>query len=379
MAFKKTMDPLPVEITRKVFEVPVNADSRAIQNIINQAAALKGQRPIIHFGVGTWHLKTSLVIPKGSDMQLIGDGLLYASVILREQHANFSKMPLIQVEGPSYITIKDLQLGSESDKSIAAAIIFNNVDQAASEAHLDQIYSSTDTSLVSENQDYLYIEKNNSFFTTGNYIKGGALTRQGKGTARIFCYGGQFAGLSVTNGATFVAKDCWWEGPDRYPLNLKGSGNISIDGALIARTNSDSTPTIKISDFTGKINLMNMYIKGAIAVDKQTSKLNLLVWGNNFWHKTDPYEYIKQGANSQLALLGSNAQCEDSRPICATVLSIPDKTYGIKDVNTFIDNNTAFDLNQKPLLYRNLPAGVSNIFMSRVSIGASAKGIVFTK
>jgi hypothetical protein len=288
-------------------------------------------------------------------------------------------MPLIQVEGPSYITIKDLQLGSESDKSIAAAIIFNNVDQAASEAHLDQIYSSTDTSLVSENQDYLYIEKNNSFFTTGNYIKGGALTRQGKGTARIFCYGGQFAGLSVTNGATFVAKDCWWEGPDRYPLNLKGSGNISIDGALIARTNSDSTPTIKISDFTGKINLMNMYIKGAIAVDKQTSKLNLLVWGNNFWHKTDPYEYIKQGANSQLALLGSNAQCEDSRPICATVLSIPDKTYGIKDVNTFIDNNTAFDLNQKPLLYRNLPAGVSNIFMSRVSIGASAKGIVFTK
>jgi hypothetical protein len=378
-AFKKTMDPLPVLVTRKIFEVPAGADTKTLQNIINQAAALKGQRPIVHFGIGTWKITQTLIIPKGSDMQLIGDGLLYASTINKEFRADFSKTPLLLVEGPSYITIKDLQLGVDSDKSIYAAIIFKNVDQAASEAHLDQIYSRSDTSLVSENQDYLYIEKNNSFFTHGNIIKGGTLTRKGKGTARVFCYGGQFSQLSVTNGATFVAKDCWWEGPEHYPLDLKGSGNISIDGGMIARLNADSTPTIKISNFTGKINLMNMYIKGAISVAKQTPNLNLLLWNNNFWHKMTPYEYINQGTNSQLALLGSNAQCADSRPICQSVLSVPDKTYGIKDVNTFLYNNTKFDLNEKPLLYRNLPNGASNIYVTRVSIGASSKGIIFTK
>jgi hypothetical protein len=378
-AFKKTMDPLPALVNRKVFEVPAGADSKALQNIINQAAALKGQRPIIHFGIGSWRLSETLVIPKGSDMQLIGEGLLYASVINRESRADFSKRPLILVEGPSYITVKDLQLGVETDKTISAAIVFKNIDQAASEAHLDQIYSTSDTSLVSENQDYLYIEKNNSFFTNGNIIKGGALTRQGKGTARVFCYGGQFSRLSVTNGATFVAKDCWWEGNDRYPLDLKGSGNISIDGAMIARANSDSTPTIRINEFSGKVNLMNMYILGAISVPKQASNLSLLLWNNNFFHKMAPYEYINQGANSQLALLGSNAQCTDKRPICVDVLSIPDKTYGIKDVNTFIGNNTTFDLNDKPLLFRNLPTSASNIYITRVSIGTTVKGIIFTK
>lgn len=378
-AFKKTMEPLPAEVKRKVFEVPAGADSKALQNIINLAAALKGQRPIIHFGIGTWNLNQTLVIPKGSDMQLIGEGLLYASIINKASGADFSKRPLILVEGPSYITIKDLQLGVESDKTISSAIIFKNVDQAASEAHLDQIYSSAVTSLVSENQDYLYIEKNNSFFTNGNIIKGGTLTAQGKGTARVFCYGGQFSRLSVTNGATFVAKDCWWEGHDQYPLDLKGSGNISIDGAMIARAGSDSTATIRINDFNGKVNFMNMYITGAISVSKQRPNLNLLLWNNNFYHKMAPYEYINQGTKSQLALLGSNAQCTDKRPICADALSIPDKTYGIKDVNTFIYNNTAFDLNEKPLPFRNLPASASNIYLTRVSIGATATGIVFTK
>lgn len=377
--FKKTMDPVPAQVKRKVFEVPAGADSKTLQSIINQAAALKGQRPIIHFGVGTWRLSQTLVIPKGSDMQLIGDGLLYASTINKASGTDFSKRPLLLVEGPSYITIKDLQLGVESDKTISAAIVFKNVDQAASEAHLDQIYSTSDTSLVSENQDYLYIEKNNSFFTNGNIIKGGPLTGQGKGTARVFCYGGQFSRLSVTNGATFVAKDCWWEGHDRYPLDLKGSGNISIDGAMIARSNSDSTATIRINGFSGTVNLMNMYIMGSIAVSKQNSNLNLLLWNNNFFHKMAPYEYINQSGKGQMALLGSNTQCTDKRPICANVLSIPDKTYGIKDVNSFIYNNTKFDLTEKPLLFRNLPASASNIYISRISIGTSAKGIVFTK
>lgn len=378
-AFLRTLEPLPVKKSRKIFTVPAGADSRAIQGIIDQASSLKGQRPIIYFGTGTWRIEKTLIIPEGSDMQLIGNGLLYSSVLTRSPQSDFSKSPLILVKGPSYITIKDLQIGEESDNNPFTAIAFTNVDQPSSQAHIDQLYSHADISLVSDKQDYLYIEKNNSFFSDGNYITGGTLTSQGKGTARVCCFGGQFAGLSVTNGAKFLAKDCWWEGKSRTPLNLKGSGEISIDGSMIAPYGADSLPTIKIGQFNGKINLLNMYIHGSVAADPGNSALNLLLWNINFYHKLNPYEYIHAGTAAHVALLGGNAQCFDNRAICKDVFCIPDKIQRVSDMPGFLDNMTAFERKEKPVLYQNLPQGVSNIYISRISIGASKRGIVFSK
>ncbi|WP_209138217.1 MULTISPECIES: glycosyl hydrolase family 28-related protein [Niastella] len=377
--FFKVMESVPAKKDRKVFEVPAGADSKIIQQLINQAAALKGQRPIIHFGVGTWYLNKTLIIPAGSDLQLIGDGLIYATVLERDKASNFNSAALIQAEGPSYITIKDLQLGHESDNGIAAAIAFVNTDQPTSEAHIDQVYSMAATSLFVDGLDYLYIEKDNSFFTAGNYINGGLLTRKGKGTAKVCCYGGQFASLSVNNGGRFLAKDCWWEGRTRVPLELKGSGEISLDGAMIAPNGADSLPTIKIGEFNGKINLMNMYVLGSVAVNPGNSALNLLLWNINFYYKMNPYEYIKEGRNCHYALLGSNSQCFANTEACKNVISVPDKSYRISDTLRFIENNTAFDRSVKPVIYRNLPQGVSNIYVSRVTFGAAQKGISFTK
>jgi len=377
--FLKTMDPLPARKSRKIFIVPSGADSRAIQAIIDQAASLKGQRPIIYFGPAVWRIDKTLIIPAGTDMQLVGDGLLYASVLTRSDKSDFSKYPLIQVNGPSYITIKELQLGDESDNNPLSAIVFNNVDQPSSQAHIDQLYSHADTSLMSDKQDYLYIEKDNSFFSDGNCITGGSLIKQGKGTSRVCCFGGQFARLSVLNGAKFMAKDCWWEGKSRIPLDLKGSGEISLDGSMIAPWSADSLPTIRIGDFNGKINLLNMYIHGSVAVNPGNSALNLLMWNINYKLKLSPYEYIHSGKTVRYALLGGNAQCSDNREICKNVLSIPDQLYRVGDVSGFVDDMTSFDRSQKPELYRNLSEGVSNIFISRISIGASKRGIVFSK
>jgi hypothetical protein len=377
--FIKTMEPTPVKKARKIFSVPESADTRTIQNIIDQAAALKGQRPIVYFGIGTWYLEKPLVIPAGSDLQLIGNGLLYASVITRNSKIDFSKQPFIVVNGPSQVTIKGIQIGEEGDNNPMAAVVFTNVDQPAAQAHIDQLYSHADTSLMVDKLDYLYVEKNNSFFSDGNVITGGALTKQGKGTARVCCFGGQFARLSVNDGAKFLAKDCWWEGKLRIPLDLKGSGEISLDGSMIAPWNQDSTTTIKINEFNGKINLMNMYIYGAVKVDPGKSALNFLMWDVNFFNKLNPHELIKSGTAAQIALLGTNAQCLDNKDVCQTVFSIPDQTYRVNDATSFIEGMTSFDRSQKPVQFQDLPAGVSNIYFSRVSIGATKRGIVFSK
>jgi len=60
---------------RRVFEVPVGARAAAIQKAIDQASALRGQRAIVHLPAGSYTLGQTLVIPAGSDVQLVGDGV----------------------------------------------------------------------------------------------------------------------------------------------------------------------------------------------------------------------------------------------------------------------------------------------------------------
>ena len=49
-----------------------------------------------------------------------------------------------------------------------------------------------DTSLYAGGLDYLYIQKENSFFSDGNYVSGGSLWQRSLSTARVYCFGGQF-------------------------------------------------------------------------------------------------------------------------------------------------------------------------------------------
>lgn len=377
--FQKGMDALPPKVSRKIFEVPAGAGSGAIQSVLDQAAALRGQRPVVHFPMGNYVIDKPLVIPAGSDMQLKGDGLLYASVLLKKPGA-FTNEPMILVKGPSYACIQDLQMGQDGDNDGSACIQFAGVDQPGSQAHLDQIYSHADTSISLRGLDNLYVQKDNSFFTDGNAVSGGPLVKRGKGTAGLYCYGGQFERVRVSDNGRFLSKDCWWEGDTRVPLNLEGNGMICIDGAMIAPNRPDSMPTVRIGKFSGHISLMNMYLQGALLPQGDNPDLDLLVWNIHFYFKMAPLDFLKNGASYRGGFLGLNAQCfVPTDPACKTITSIPDRLQNIQDVNMFLDKETAFDRLSRPVLYKNLPAGSSNIYLSRVStVGKRKNAIIFT-
>ncbi len=94
--------------------------------------------------------------------------------------------------------------------------------------------------------NYLYVEKNNSFFSEGNFISGGDLVKKGGGTARLSCYGGQFARLNVQNNGRFLARDCWWEGTDSLALDLQGSVRCASTAPwllLLTRTATRRSPS----------------------------------------------------------------------------------------------------------------------------------------
>ena len=379
-AFLKTMDQTPARVSRTIFEVPANADASTIESLIDQAAALKGKRPIIHFGIGTFYLDRPLVIPAGCDMQLTGDGLVFASVLTAKTPAPAPLPALLLVKGPSYITVRDLQLESQTGVKIDHGIVFQQVDQPSAQAHIDQLYSHADTTLYVNGLDHLYVEKDNSFFADGNRIIGGPLVQQGRGEAQVCCFGGQYAGLWLDNNASFTSKDCWWEGVTRMPVDLEGSGNVTIDGTMIAPTPTDSATTIRVGHFSGKVCLMNMYVQGGLVAVVSNANLNMLVWNVHCYYKMNPVDFVAQGGTFKGAFLGINTQCFNKNDAaCANIASVPDLFHNVSDTSRFLDALTAQDRNTRPQMFRNLSPGVSNIYISRVTLGNMQDGILFSK
>ena len=376
-AFLAGMPVTPPYVKRRIFVVPRGGDDKVIQSLITKAAALKGQRPVIHFPLGEYKLKKSLTVPPGADIQFTGDGLRYASIIRAEDPKQFRGKPLFLVQGPSYVTFSELQFGTASVYN-GTAISFEKIDQGKAEIRMDQIYSQADTTLFVDKLNNAYFEKNNSFFSAGNVIIGGKNLAKGNGRLQVHCFGGQYAGLVVRNNASFVSKDCWYEGKIKVPLDLSGDGRVTIDGAKIAPNPLDSMPILRIRDFKGKVSLMNMYVQGGMEVSKSNPNLEMLVWNANFYYKKDIAGTVPRGFNGMLAYLGITTQCfYENDPYCKMIKSVNNRSVNISDENKFLAGMVADTRNSVPRYYRDLGAGVTNILLTRVSFDSFHSSLWF--
>lgn len=364
--FLKKMPLTPVITKRKIFEVPAGADDIVIQQIINEAAKLKGSRPVVHFPYGQYTLNKTVVIPQGADMQLIGDGLRYSTTIKFGKPDQFKGKSLFKIYGPSYITIRDLQLGTFV-KFKWKALEFEETDQPGSYVKMDQIYTIADTCLFINGLNYSYFEKNNSFFADGNTITGGPFQKNGKGTLKVHAFGGQYANTEVTNNAAFVSKDCWWEGRKKVPLYFKGDGQITIDGAKIAPHAFDSMPIIVADKFKGKISLMNMYVQGSVSIMPDNPDLKFLLWNGHMFFKKDVLGGVPETFKGQIAMLGLTGQCMyKDDPYCAKIWSVDNKTINVKNEDLFLEEMLKQTREAIPRNFEQRSQGASSIYISRV-------------
>ncbi|MBE7173727.1 MAG: hypothetical protein INR73_24355 [Williamsia sp.] len=373
----KPLPPFVPLVKRQVFEVPVNATGKTIQAIINKAAALKGQRAVVHFPQSDFYIEQSITVPAESDIQLLGDGV-HAS-IFRTKSDPGPAFFYFTINGPSYITIRDLQVGQDGTTDNSNAFLFTGIDQPKSRVLLDQINSNSSNTLYIDKLNYTYFEKNNSFFTKGNTLIGGDKVKAGTGTSKLYCFGGQSAGVHLENGATMVARDCWWEGSNKkdfLPLNLTGNGNLTVDGAMYAPTDADSGAVVVVGNFSGRISLLNMYLIGSIRVQPNPATLKMLVWNVNMYHKTNPVDFLKAKTSAQIAMLGISTQCfkqADKNCTNENPLSVPDKLVNVSTVESFLKELTSDNRRANPQPYTYLAAGVTNLYISRV-FAYTAKG-----
>jgi hypothetical protein len=366
---------------RTLFEVPANSTAVQIQQIIDKASSLH-KRAVVHFAYGRYELTQPLVTPVNSDIQITGDGYLYASTLSKPASPVFVNGAVLKIMCPATVSIRDIDIdltGSNPDNG--RAIVLINADQPGSTVLLDQLYSGNDTSLLVKEYDYTLFQKTNSFFTAGNYVSGGKLVQKGTGTSKVQSFGAQFANCTIVQNGTFIARDCWWEGAGTLPVNLKGSGNFVIDGAMIAPLKLDSSVIISVNDFAGKISLMDMYLIGSIEVKKNNPSLQLLAWNLNFYYKKRPLAFLTGNESYKAFFGGISTMCFNNKdPECASVISSADRAINTDSPDGFMDTMTKELRSSVPVEYVSQPAGITNFYLSRVAVSAKYKtGIAFIK
>jgi len=376
--FISNQDQLPAMINRTIITVPAGAGSKKIQELINRAIGVK--KTILYFPMGVYTLEEPLLIAENADIQLVGDGYIDASILMPS--ASFPKgKALLNIKGPSNIVIRDMQLNKFTNTMAGIdGIRVTNADQPGSQAFIEQLYTNSHRSIHADGVDYLYIQESNSFFSDGKLITGGPLVQKGAGTARLYCFGGQYAGLATDKNAIAVMKDCWWEGSIRKPLDFSGSGRITIDGAMVAPSGADSNTTISVNKFSGKISLLNMYVQGGVTIEKNNPQLDLLFWNIHFYHALNPLTSVTSNVNYRGAFMGLTTQCFiPGNKLCDYILTVEDVIRGNVKPDSFFPEMLADDRNAMPRKYMAGKTGTTTIYISRVSAGDCNTAISFIK
>src|SRR5207302_4886760 len=123
------------------------------------------------------------------------------------------------------------------------------------------------------------------------------------------------------------------------PLDLTGYGNLTVDGAMYAPSDMDSGITVNVSNFKGKISLLNMYIIGSVYVNPNSPDLQMLIWNVNHYHKKDPSFFLRQRTTSKIAMMGISSQCfksADKKCLVENPQSLSDIIVNVPDLNAFI-------------------------------------------
>jgi pectin methylesterase-like acyl-CoA thioesterase len=298
--------------TSPVIEVPVGANAVTIQQAIDAAVALNGQRPIVHLPAGRYELDRTLIIPADSDLQLVGDGFAnYATTLVGP---NLPGVPVIFLTGPSRATLRDFHVlgtGAGWPRALGSGIVVEDCDQPGARVFLEQVIGSFSltNNLVVNRLDHTDVSGHdfNHGAASGVSLRviGGADQAAGqRTTGRVAMFGGGTGGgqsvYSVEQGGRLLVQDCWYEGEGTSFLRLSDFGTFTLNNARIAAADANHgaarNGVLQIDDFKGRISLLN----------------------NWFWETTT--EIAGDGSQTELLLLGSYGEPNLTQPIPPTYL-----------------------------------------------------------
>ena len=356
---------------RKIFEVPADASTAAIQSIINQAATLPGKRPVIHFPFGNFNIDATLFIPASSDMQLVGDGYgnQAASTLT---WTGTTPGPIISIACPGRVTLRDMTFkGSPAITNIR----ITNADQRGTRVLL-QAYNQQggQVGLLANRLDHTLVFAYDTQFSglkTAISVIGGQLAAAGKPSeGRTIIYSGAESNNTlsheVLNGGNLAVQDTWYEGGVKSTYaSLNNNSIFTAAGDRIATP--QHSPSIVFNNFWGKATLVADDYTGYLAINGNCSRGKILALG--LMAEEDPVAADSLSALIDLRVLLGRARVykPGGNRVGSYVISSAAK-YDQQFINTMLSDMTT----DKLLTGAELPTGAGDIrFYHVMSLGGA--------
>jgi hypothetical protein len=263
-------------ISRPIIEVPSGADAVAIQSAINRAGKLKGKRPLVHLPFGKYAIRSTIVIPTGSDLQLVGDGFGdHNGTIL--SWSGTKGQPMIWIGGSSTCALRDFSLKS-TDAS--ANILVTHTDEPGSAIGLQEFHQiGGQTGLLADRLEHCHVFLwDGAFSGLQSAIKVIGSGKPSQGLVSI--YSGATSDNTVThdvsNGGVLYVADEWYEGRVKSIFAaVCGHSAFTASGCHIAVL--EHSGGIKLTAFTGLTILTANDISGTLANDNNSAGTLVIV------------------------------------------------------------------------------------------------------
>jgi len=334
-----TLPPTPPQLRRKVIEVPAGANGGLIQQAIQEAAQLAGQRPIVHLPMGRYKIERTLVIPRETDLQLTGDSA--GETGSRLEWVGPSDGVVMRLEGPARAMLRDFYIHAGEGR----ALEIERANQAGGQIFAEQLNVNGPTRALA-NKDEGRTARDGAPLSPAPRVAGGeggdtaakdrlmeqesrrlaalrisgldrtevqlrALQGSGNAGAWVEVLGapqsaaatnqisvftgatGSAAGqYDVRRGGRLVVRGVYHErsSDSLSGLHLTGRGVLSIDATRFSYATSRSTPTVAADDFQGLFTLatcmlMPVETKESCRFELRGNGRNasVLALNNQFW------------------------------------------------------------------------------------------------
>ena len=129
-----TLPGTPPNEERDIFEVTPGATAAQIQAMINAAAASGTFVPVVHIEPGNYSINTTLVVPAGYAMQIMGDGG-YSQLTWTGAGTG----PVMRLQGPSKATLSNFSVSGNNQSGNGIEV--EDVDQPKSSVFMEEAYA----------------------------------------------------------------------------------------------------------------------------------------------------------------------------------------------------------------------------------------------
>jgi hypothetical protein len=362
---------------RQIFEVPAGANADVIQTVINKAASVSGNRPVVHFPYGNYNIAATLYIPQNSDMQLVGDGYGKATSL---NWNGTGVGPILIIAGPGKATLRDITFKGNAGST---NILITNADQKGSRVYLQEfIQMGGNQGLIADQLDHTTVLGYNVEFSglqKAVNVIGGRLAAEGRpAEGRTIIYSGAESSNRIShevhNGGNLMVQDTWYEGGNKSTFaNLSGNGFFTADGDRISTPQQTDVPSVIMKNFSGKATFIANNFNDRFAISGNGSRTKILAIGL----MTEDYPFVADTTSPRATINMILSRTRNHPSILNRTGSNKVPNLGAFD-QRFVTGMLADMLKVPPLSLNALPDGVSDIRFYRVMSIGGAKGLDIT-